>query len=468
MKIYNSINFKLAMLLGAVMIVSSSCERELSDDAELATYPTTAEVFIDGFSGGLEYLPFAGSKLEAFTVDAETFHSGTASMRFDVPNFGDPDGAFAGAIFPDNGGRDLTGYDALTFWAKGSKAATINEIGFGSDFGENRYLVSKNGLQISTTWKKYTIPIPDPSLLTFERGMFWYSEGPEDGDGYTFWVDEVKFEKLGTVAQPRPAIMGGEKVLEQAFIGSNTTVTGLTQTFNLVDGTDQTVAAAPSYFTFSSSNEAVATVNALGEVNITGTGSAEITAILGGVKANGSLSINSLGQFVAAPTPSQDPANVISVFSDAYNNIPVDFYNGFFAPFQTTLGAADLKINGDNVIRYTDLNFVATEFKNPTINVSEMTHLHVDIQVQEGIDPGDFIAIELGDFGPDGAFGGDNDTSSRLTFGSETFRSNEWVSLDIPLTDFVGVNRGNMAQIFFISDATISTILVDNMYFYKM
>ncbi len=47
-----------------------------------------------------------------------------------------------------------------------------------------------------------------------------------------------------------------------------------------------------------------------------------------------------------------------------YTNIPVDFYNGFFAQFQTTLGGADLNINGDRIIQYTNLNFVATEFKN--------------------------------------------------------------------------------------------------------
>jgi hypothetical protein len=33
--------------------------------------------------------------------------------------------------------------------------------------------------------------------------MFWYAEGPENGNGYTFWL---MYEKLGTVAQPRPAI----------------------------------------------------------------------------------------------------------------------------------------------------------------------------------------------------------------------------------------------------------------------
>jgi hypothetical protein len=45
-------------------------------------------------------------------------YKGTASMRFDVPRVGDPGGSYAGAIFPDATGRNLTGYDALTFWVK--------------------------------------------------------------------------------------------------------------------------------------------------------------------------------------------------------------------------------------------------------------------------------------------------------------------------------------------------------------
>jgi hypothetical protein len=70
-------------------------------------------------------------------------------MRFDVPNVGDPLGAYAGAIFRTETARDLSGYDALTFWAKGTQAGLINEIGFGQDFLENKYLVTTN-LQLTS------------------------------------------------------------------------------------------------------------------------------------------------------------------------------------------------------------------------------------------------------------------------------------------------------------------------------
>jgi hypothetical protein len=65
--------------------------------------------------------------------------------------------------------------------------------------------------------EKYIIPIPDASKLRAERGLFWYAEGAENGKGYTFWIDELKFEKLTTIAQPRPSISNGQDKVETQF-----------------------------------------------------------------------------------------------------------------------------------------------------------------------------------------------------------------------------------------------------------
>ena len=196
----------LTLLTALTVLTVISCKREL-DDLEPATFPTTAEVFIDGFSEGLNYGAFGGSKVTAFDVDTEVRYKGSASMKFSVPDAGDPKGAYAGGSYYTLVGRDLSGYDALTFWAKASKSATIDVLGFGTDFGESNFLVTLPSVPVNTNWQKYIVHIPDPSKLTQERGMFFYSEGPEDGLGYTFWIDELKYEKLGTLAHPRHAIL---------------------------------------------------------------------------------------------------------------------------------------------------------------------------------------------------------------------------------------------------------------------
>jgi hypothetical protein len=482
---------KYAVAIAATALIVS-CERDISDDAVSALFPNTADVYVDDPVGltdefFVSFDPNGGANPEGFGTTTDEAFEGSSSIRIDVPAPDDVDGGFIGGIFLDRGvGRNLTEYDALTFWAKGSTTATIGEVGFGTDFMTDSFATSRNGLRLSTDWRKYIIPIPDASKLTQERGMFLFSAGTDDtgGVGFVFFMDEIRFEKLGTIAQPRPAIFNGEDVVQQTFTGANAQITGLTQTFNTANNGDVTVNAAPAYFVFTSSNPGVATVNSQGFVQVIGPSPTDvngnpiptvITATLGmdesgnPLPAAGSFSIISLGDFVLAPLPTEDPQNVISIFSDAYANVPVVHYNGFFEPFQTTQGQDDININGDNIIRYTDLNFVATEFFRPTVNASDMTHFHVDIQVQdENIVNGDFIRLQIGDFGPDAAFGGGNDTNGVFTLNRNDLDDGGWLSFDIPLSSFTGLtNRQNLAQIFFISDATITDILVDNMYFYK-
>lgn len=459
---------KITILLGLILSLIG-CERNLSDDAVLATYPNTPEVFIDGFSGGLGYGAFSGTKLDAFSVDKEVKHAGTASMRFDVPSVGNPEGTFAGGVFIDASGRDLSGYDALTFWAKGSQSATINSVGLGNDFGDNKYMVTMENVAVETYWRKYIIPLPDASKLKMEKGMFWYAEGAENDKGYTFWIDDLKYEKLGTLAHPQPAILNGINSVQQTFIGSNITLNGLSQTFNLATGINQKVTVAPSYFTFTSSNPAVATVSALGKVAVIGTGNAMITAVLGGVTAAGSLNIQSLGAFTPAPSPTRDASNVISIFSDAYTNVPVEYYNGYWAPYQTTQGAADININGNNIIKYSQFNFVGIQFSKPTVNASQMTHVHIDVQVQNTTGVRNSFKMAINDFGADGVFGGGDDSGQQITITNANLPNKVWVSLDIPLSSFTGLtNKAHLAQIVLEAASGITDLLVDNIYFYAV
>jgi len=468
MKKSNYRDSKIIFLLGLILIVTVGCERELSDDVEFATFPKTAEVFIDGFSGGLNYFPFSGSKANAFTVDREVKYKGTASMRFDVPTVGDPTGAFAGAIFPDAAGRDLSDYDALTFWIKSTQAATLNEVGLGNDFGANKHLVTMTNVPLSTNWTKVIIPIPDASKLTLEKGMFWYAEGAENGNGYTFWIDELKYEKLGTVAQPKPAIFNGVDKKENSFIGSNVTIDGLTQTYNLASGINQTVLAAPSYFKFSSSNIEVARVSELGIVTIVGFGTAKITAAVAGVKAIGSLTIEASGSFGSAPVPTQAATNVISLFSNAYTNVPVDFFNGLYDG--STTKTSDIKVGFDNFKYYSDLNYVGIEFKNPAINATTMGFLHLDIWTADTTNTP--FVVKIRDRGANGVIdtniftGGPtvDDKEISYTVPANQITPGQWISINIPLTGDIASQKGNLAQIVFVGDINF---LLDNLYFYK-
>ena len=470
MKNKKLVKFKKTFVFGLVLALAFGCERDLTDEAVEATFASLGEVFTDNFVGmGTDfYQPFLGSKFDAFSVDNQEGYESTSSYRVDVPNADNPDGNYAGAILRIDGpGRDLSGFDALTFWAKASQGVSVGEVGFGQDFLENKYQVTASNFSIGTSWAKYTIPIPDASKLIEERGVFWYAVGTQGtgGAGYVIWFDEIKFEKTGTVAQPRPAIQNGQDAVTNTFIGVVTSITGLTETFNLASGIDQLVVPAPSYYEFTSSNPSVASVDELGSVTVNGAGIAVVTATLGGLEATGSLTINSQGEFELPEQPTLNPSNVISIFSDAYDNVNVDFYNGFWEPFQTTL-SADFVINGDNILNYTNFNFVGNQFANPTVDATEMTHLHIDMYIPGELPSLFDFLISVVNFGPDGVDGGGDDTRQQIFVNANDVVANSWISLDFPLTL---AERDKLGLLIYenINFATLSNFYLDNIYFYN-
>ncbi len=202
------------ILVYTMVLTHIGCERKLSDDAVLPSYATTAEIFTDNFIGlGSDfYLPFADAKPDVFSVDMNEGFESNASIRIDVPNNTDPTGTYAGAIFRVDGpGRNLSGYDALTFYVKASTGTKLGDAGYGIDYLGDKYMVSVQNINVGTNWTKVIIPIPDASKLINERGVFWFAAGTQatNGAGYTLWFDEIKFEQLGTVGVPTSTIMNG-------------------------------------------------------------------------------------------------------------------------------------------------------------------------------------------------------------------------------------------------------------------
>jgi len=460
--------FFSALLL---ILIAPGCERSVSE-LEDPEYPTNPNIYIDGFVGGLDYGAFGGSVLTAFQEDFDiTYDDSEVSMRIDVPDQNDPAGSFAGGVFFSLGARDLSSYNALTFYARSTESVPMGEVGFGNDLGENRYVATVTDFRVNSTWKKYIVPIPVPEKLTKERGMFYYSFGPVDGKGYSVWIDEVKFENLGILAQPVYQILGGETDTVQTY---NTLSQNVVASVIYNTGTkDQKVNASPAYFDFSSDNEVVASVNELGTVDVKALGTAAITASVDGVLADGALVIESRGVYPNAPTPTDDPADVISLFSEAYDNEPVDFYNGFYAPFQTTT-SNDFIVDGDRVLNYENFNFVGIEFNQnvPTIDATEMTSLKMNIFIPGTLPPQATLRINLVDFGADASFGGGDDRtiSTTLTaFGITALSEEQWISVDFDISGLTP--RNNLGQIVFEpannNGPRPSSFFLDNLYFSK-
>ncbi|TDP59415.1 glycosyl hydrolase family 16 [Flavobacterium dankookense] len=458
-----------SLLLGLVLVTSFNCERELSDDARLATYAKTAEIFTDSFvgMGSNFYFPYSGSKPTAWSVDETEGYNSNASLRFDVPNSNDPEGTYAGAIFRiDGAGRDLTDYDALTFYIKASQGVTIGELGFGEDFEQNTYMATITNVSVGTNWTKVIIPIPDASKLLQERGMFRYAAGTQgtNGFGYTIWVDDLKFEKLGTIVPLNASIMNGANVTRDTFVGLESAVNGIITSFNMPNGVNQSVTISPSYLNFNSSNSSVATVNEAGIVTPIAAGTAVITATFNGQPTAGSLTLNCQGVFANAPIPTRNQANVLSVFSDTYNNVPVTYYNGFWGG--STTGSADFSVNGNNVLNYTTFNYVGIALTNPTLNTSNMTNVHFNMYIPGNVPPNFSFLISIEDWGPNQVDNGGDDTRQQIFVNASQVQPNTWVTIEAPLTL---INRNNIGLIILenINGSSLTNFYMDNIYFYN-
>ena len=464
----------------ALLVTTVSCERDQPDNPNLATFPNTADIFTDSPVGltdefFVSFDPNGGANTQGFGTDENEAFEGTTSIRIDVPAPNDPDGNFIGGIFRDRGnGRNLTQYDALTFWARGSVNGSVL-VGFGTDFEQSRFAASTT-VQMTTGWKKYVIPIPDASKLVQEKGMFLFSAGGFDvfGDGpngneiaWTFWIDELRFETLGTNLLVAPQILNGQDEDVQTFTGLSRQIDGIGALFNLADGQNIFVDAATSYFNFSSSDSNVATVSDSGLVTVVGdSGTSTITASLAGDEAEGSLTITSNGAFDSAPDPTLPASNVISIYSDTYSNF--DGLN--FAIFNNdAIQIQTQAFSGNENVTYSNLGFVGIGW-NGTVDASGMTHIHLDVQRTS---PGSTLTVELLDFGPSGTIGGADDTAGGFNATGQLSTDN-WVGLDIPLTAFTqptggggagNPNINNIGSVILVSNS--GTFIVDNIYFYN-
>lgn len=164
----------------------------------------------------------------------------------------------------------------------------------------------------------------------------------------------------------------------------------------------------------------------------------------------------------SAPTPTQPAANVISLFSNAYSNVPVDTWSAVW----DVADLSDYVIGtNDSVKKYSNLQYCGIEFTSQTIDATNMTHFHTDLWTPDA----GLFKIKLVDFGADGAYGGGDDTEHELTFDATTMpavTTNNWISFDIPLSLFVNMtSRQHVAQLLYVSEN--NTAFIDNVYFYS-
>ena len=221
-------------------------------------------------------------------------------------------------------------------------------------------------------------------------------------------------------------------------------------------------AIAGPMLNWASEDDAVATVDAAGLVTAVANGETTVTATSG--SASASVAVTVMSQAVPSagpPTPTHAADSVISLFSDAYDDVPVDTWSADWDAADLT----DIEISGDPARLYTNLSFAGIEFTSQPVDATDMGYFRMDIWTPDDAALPAAFKVKLVDFGADGAFGGGDDSEHEATITvAEGLASEEWVQLDLWLDDFTNLaSRANLAQL--IISGSPNTVYVDNVYF---
>ncbi|PID78621.1 hypothetical protein CSB20_14230 [bacterium DOLZORAL124_64_63] len=443
----------------ALLALSACSERNLAE-LDIAGNEVDPDVFIDAFGSNLDYAAFEGSYYDALAIDGENGVDGSAALHYTIPL-----GNWAGGSYYTRVERDLSSFNALVLDAKASRPLELNSLGFGIGIQtEPVYQGEINNTPLSQIWSQVVIPIPNPSRLTAEKGLFWMSEA-EDGAAVDVWFDNVRYAQVPTITNPRPVM---DNATVTALLGETVTINGTATTFS-VDGADVTVRHTAAHFDYISSDEAVLTAEN-GVVTAVGGGTATVTALLNGVHVDGEVSVTVIAPpSEPAPAPTLPATDVLALYSNAYTGATtVDTWR---APWSSaSVAVHDQQIAGDDVKAYTGLTnnaYVGIEFTGDPMDAegAGMTHFHVDFYAPGG----SVLTFKLVDFGADGAYGGGDDSEYALTLhgGSDPrFATGEWVAVDVPLADFAGMNFGHVAQLI-LQSVNVGDVWIDNIYFHK-
>lgn len=430
-----------------------------SADAVVKVTPLFAgPVFTDDYAAGVTFAPFGGST-NALSVDPLEHHSWSASLKVAVPATGYTGGTLKAAA-PQN----MALYNAVTFWAKASKAVTLATAGFGDTAaGDVRFKAETAPLDLTTEWTRFIIPIPAPAKLSENLALFHFAQG-SSGSAYAIWFDDIQYEYLTSaeLGAPTAAAVGwtpinidlGRTANLPSGNGSGNSVTFDLPAMTLVN-------VGIGFFDIASSNSSVALPLGDGTVKGLAFGTAQLSATLGGLPAGtGTVTVAPATPTTLPPTPTHPASDVISLLTKVYSNNPVDTWN---ASWGAVGGYSEMIIAGQTMQKYANLGYAGIEFTNHQIDASQMGYFHVDIWTPDMT----AFHVKLVDFGNDGVYSPSvDDTAFEISVPVTALK--QWQSIDLPLSAFTGMNFGHQAQIVIVGEPyQAGTVFLTNVYYHK-
>ena len=175
--------FALAAI--SLLVLTAGCSDRNPAGLETARATIDPLVFDDDYGEDVYFQAFLDTHLGAVELDSVYAFAGYApdgarSLKITVPPEGSALGAYSGGVLTSSGSRDLADFNALTFYARADEPIQFDVVGFGNDnTGTSLYEAGRANVILSRDWTFVVIPIPAPSKLIAERGLFTFAEGVE-------------------------------------------------------------------------------------------------------------------------------------------------------------------------------------------------------------------------------------------------------------------------------------------------
>ncbi len=402
-------------------------------------------VFDDDYAPGVSFVGF-GSTNNNVSVSNSQANTGTSSLKITLAGSGN----YSGGRLETAAGNNLSTYNALSFFVRASKSATLNLAGFGNSSGGNAFVVSQANIAVNTTWKKVILPIPDPSRLTNERGLFQFSEGQDEG-AYDIFIDDIRFETLGSEIGAPTLSIPNETF--QGFIGEAVQNTGTLVAVYPINSVNTNITMGKRYINYVAADPAVVDITAGGSVftPISG-GQTTVSGSLNSVSLPGLITFSVYPANTGPEVPVVPQASVQSLFSNAYTNLPVTTWS----INANRVTVRDVKVDGNDLKRYffvgtSGTNYCQIQF--PAIDVSSRTHLHIDVYTNTST----VFQVKLVN-----ASAQEFNYNVVSNLGGLPLQT--WKGFDIPLSAFSSMGLTNVNQILLTGSAG-STVYIDNVVF---
>ncbi len=321
--------------------------------------------------------------------------------------------------------------------------------------GTNEILV--NVPLVQSGWSSVNIPKSSFTGMTWDSVFQIKFDGAAGTTPSNIYLDNIYFWK-NPVDPASDATLSDLKVNGTTVAGFSPATTSYTIEY------PQGTTTVPQ-ITASTTTNASATKVTTQATTIPGSATVVVTSQNGTVTKTYTVNYVVSGPNAAAPTPPARPAaDVISLFSNAYANVPVDAWSATW----DDSSISDIQVSGNDTKKINFTNFLGIDFSaaGHHLDLTNFTRFHMDIWIDSSVDlVGKVFNLKLSQWGGTTA----EVSALELPLNTGTTPAlvkGQWLSIDVPLTAWSNnANRNDIAQ--FVITSNIPTVYFDNLYFHK-